>query len=85
MGVDIDLKLNGIRAGIQLFGHRLLARHQAKDTTRMRDELPDDAAYADTHDPVPGAGGLQTNNPGWPGFSSAGWVTGGALTLRVPL
>ena len=85
VGADVDLKVNGIRAGVQLFGHRLLPRHQTKDPSRLADELPDDAAFADTFDPVPGAGGLQTNNPGYPGFGSAGWVTGAALTLKVPL
>lgn len=85
LGGDVDLKIGGIRAGLQFFGHRLLKRHQTKDMARIRDELPDDAVFADSFDPVPGAGGLQTNNPGWPGFGSSGWVTGGAVTLRVPL
>lgn len=85
LGGDLDVKLGGIRAGIQLFGHRLLKRHQTKDPSRLRDELPDDAVFAESFDPVPGAGGLQTNNPGFPGFGSSGWVTGGAITLRVPL
>lgn len=85
LGGDVDLKIGGIRAGVQLFVHRLLPRHQTKDMARVRDELPDDAVFADSFDPVPGAGGLQTNNPGWPGFGSRGWVTGGVVTLRVPL
>jgi long-chain fatty acid transport protein len=85
LGCDFDLGLGGMRAGVQLFVHRLLPRHQTKDRVRLRDELPDDAVMADTHDPVPGAGGLQTNNPGYPGFSSNGWFSGGALTLLVPL
>ncbi len=85
LGGDVDLGLGGIHAGLQLFGHRLLPRHQTKDDSRIRDELPDDAVFADSFDSVRGAGGLQTNNPGWPGFGSRGWITGGAVTLRVPL
>jgi hypothetical protein len=85
LGGDIDLGIGGIHAGLQLFGHRLLSRHQKKDASKIRDELPDDAVFADSFDAVPGAGGLQTNNPGFPGFSSSGWVTGFATTLRVPL
>ena len=31
----------------------------------------------------PGSQGLQTNNPGWPGFGSAGWIAGGGIYLSV--
>ena len=51
-------------------------------------EVPDDAVDRQQIDPVtgqyqaaPGAGGLQTNNPGWPGFSSEGWLFGGGVRL----
>lgn len=80
-----DVELGGIRPGFSMFVHRLIPRHQAKDPSRIRDELPDDSVYADAHDPVPGAQGLQTNNPGYPGFGSSGWLWGGAVTLTVPL
>lgn len=87
MGGDIELALGGtkLRPGIQLFVHRLVPRHAAKDDARMTDELPDDSILGSTHDPVAGAAGLQTNSPGWPGFASAGWLSGGAFTLAVPL
>jgi long-chain fatty acid transport protein len=51
------------------------------DPERVKDELPDDAQISG--DPVPSAGGLQTNNPGWPGFSSGGWMLGGTLYVAV--
>ena len=35
--------------------------------------------------PVAGAQGLQTNNPGWPGFESEGWVLVSALYFRVSI
>jgi long-chain fatty acid transport protein len=52
------------------------------------DEVPDDAVDRQQIDPATGqyqaaAGrqGLQTNNPGWPGFSSEGWLFGGGVRL----
>ena len=66
--------------------HRLLPRETVKlppgpggRAARVLDEVPDDAVLAG--DPLPGREGLQTNNPGWPGFSSAGYVLGGGLNL----
>jgi long-chain fatty acid transport protein len=87
LGADIKLKLGStvIRPGIQLFANRLIYRHNTKDNSRILDELPDNATFAGTTNAVPGAQGLQTNNPGWPGFASAGWITGGAVTLSCPL
>jgi hypothetical protein len=86
-GGDIALKLGPtkLRPGAQLFVNRLISRHNTKDDALMTDQLPDDSIYGSTHDPVLGAKGLQTNNPGWPGFASQGWIWGGAITLEVPL
>ena len=82
-----------IRFGLQAQVHHLLWRHQQKydtptrpdgqvvDPERVRDELPDDAQISG--EPVPSAPGLQTNNPGWPGFSSGGWMLGGTLYAAV--
>jgi hypothetical protein len=75
--------------------HRLVPRHQTKARTptradganlapeRVKDELPDDAQLSGN--PVASAPGLQTNNPGWPGFASGGWILGGTLYLTVSL
>jgi long-chain fatty acid transport protein len=54
----------------------------------VRDELPDNSsittATMTTPGPAGAAGaGLQTNNPGWPGFGSEGWVLGGGVYLSV--
>lgn len=73
------------RPGLALFVDRLIERHVTKDDARIVDELPDGAVFGSTHDPVAGAKGLQTNNPGWPGFASRGWVWGGVITLTMPL
>ncbi len=86
LGSDVKLEPGPLKlvVGLQLFGDRLLSRHHVKDDARVVDELPDDAIFS-TGDPVPEAAGLQTNNPGWPGFGSKGWVFGGAISIAVPL
>ena len=38
----------------------------------MADEVPDDGEVAG--EPLAGTQGLQTNNPGWPGFGSQGVI-----------
>lgn len=50
---------------------------------RVVDEWPDDSVDISTGRPIAEATGLQTNNPGWPGFSSRGYVLGGALTVAL--
>lgn len=86
LGGDVGLRLPAnIRPGFQVFADRLIPRSDEKDASRIVDELPDGSVYGGTHDPVPGAKGLQTNNPGWPGFSSGGWIWGGTVTISVPL
>jgi hypothetical protein len=47
----------------------------------VADELPDNAQIDGA--PIAGASGLQTNNPGWPGFGSQGVVLAGGLFLSV--
>ena len=87
LGGDLEVAIAGarVRPGLSLFAQRLVPRHARKDDARIRDELPDDAVLGSTRDPVPGARGLQTNNPGWPGFASAGFLWGGTFTLSIPL
>jgi long-chain fatty acid transport protein len=97
LGAEYGFKLLGadVSVGAQLQVHRLVPRYQQKLLTPtspdgvnlapalVRDELPDDAQKSG--DPVPSAPGLQTNNPGWPGFTSGGWLTGAALYLAIAL
>jgi long-chain fatty acid transport protein len=87
LGGDFEFEVAGkrLRPGLSLFAQRLVSRHVRKDDARIPDELPDDAVLGATRGPVPGAQGLQTNNPGWPGFSSDGFLWGGSVTLAVPL
>jgi long-chain fatty acid transport protein len=79
------------RVGAQAQLHMLMERYQHKldpststDGTQVRDEFPDDAIDSRGR-PIPSAAGLQTNNPGWPGFSSAGMLFGGGVNLAVLL
>ncbi len=83
-------------AGLQVQVHRLLHRYQEKldasddaydedDVSHLVvDEVPDDAVdRADLGAPAPGREGLQTNNPGWPGFASQGWLLGGGAYVAL--
>lgn len=85
VGGDVELDLAGVklRPALSFLGYRLAWRHQDKDDARMTDEVPDNARVATTSEPLRGARGLQTNNPGWPGYGSDGWVFGGSLSFNV--
>lgn len=81
------------RIGTALQAHRLLPHHQTKLPTPtspdgldhtpalVADEVPDDSTLGGQA--LAGSQGLQTNNPGWPGFGSQGWVVGGSLYVAV--
>lgn len=94
-GADIEFELWGsrFRAGMNFAGHRLIERHVTKfirpdgaapeDYEHLvRDEIPSDAIDIFSQ-PVTHREGLQTNNPGFPGFSSSGWVLGGGVHVAV--
>lgn len=82
-----------LRVAGQLQAQRMLPRAQRKrptpssasgnnsDPFLVRDEVPNDAEIA--VEPLPGREGLQTNNPGWPGFSSSGYLLSAGLALAV--
>ena len=76
-----------MRVGLQLQAHRLLSQQTRKliptgsNPSLVRDEVPDDAVVSGQ--PLPGRDGLQTNNPGWPGFSSSGWILGGGINVSL--
>ena len=85
IGAGYGFTVSGLpfRVGIQAQAHRLLSRHQTKNDRLIVDELPDDAVDSQDGSQTPGAGGLQTNNPGWPGFASDGWILGAAATAAL--
>lgn len=47
------------------------------------DEVPDDAIDGIVGDPIPERAGLQSNNPGFPGWASEGWILGGTVNIAV--
>ena len=97
LGGEFGFALFGtnLSLGLQLQAHWLVPRHQFKLSVPtyadgqnrtpdlVWDEVPDDAQISG--EPLAEAEGLQTNNPGWPGFASKGWVTTAALYVRVSL
>jgi hypothetical protein len=85
VGGDILVKLLKLRPGLQLFADRFLPRSNQKQDALITDQVPDGSTVSATGAPVVGSQGLQTNNPGYPGFSSKGWLWGGAVTLSIPL
>lgn len=71
--------------GLQLQLHRVFAQRARKDDTSgddgVRDEVADDAVGGTPRGPIPGRAGLQTNNPGYPGFDSHGVIMGGGVSF----
>ena len=68
--------------GFQLQGQQLLSRYHEKKDELIRDEFPD-GSVDELREPIPQSEGLQTNNPGWPGFSSEGWIFAGAISVSL--
>jgi len=83
-----------LRLGCQAQLHLLRARHQSKINPKapqlaaahysqlVEDEWSDHAING-RGNIIPEAAGLQTNNPGWPGFSSSGFLIGAGLTASL--
>jgi len=94
-GVDYRFSMfhTSMRVGVQAQAYWLVPRHQTKLPTPAEpdgvdhypalvvDEVPDTAQVGGM--PIAGSQGLQTNNPGWPGFGSSGYVLTGGLYLTV--
>lgn len=73
--------------GFYLSGQLLLKRSVTKSPNAANpviDEVPDNATDIVKNQPLPGAKGLQTNNPGYPGWSAQGWMLGGGVAFRLP-
>jgi hypothetical protein len=93
LAYSIPIGQSRLALGAQLQGFWMLDRLARKLTTPtfadgvnrtpalVKDELPDDAQLG--LQPVDGAAGLQTNNPGWPAFSSQGWLAGAGIYIEV--
>jgi hypothetical protein len=60
---------------------RMLPRTTHKDPGQIIDEFPDDARTLKSGRPMPEAAGLQSNNPGFPGYDAGGTLFSGALSV----
>ena len=90
-----EVTLAGLDLRVGLTGRldRITPRHQTKitpDTSLAEpnpdlviDEFPDSAVDIRRQEPVAAALGLQTNNPGWPGYESSGWLWGAGFNLEL--
>jgi hypothetical protein len=84
LGADRVIEFWGsrFRVGVDFTGARLFAQHATKYEDYLVDEVPEDAVDV-VGSPIAGREGLQTNNPGFPGFASEGWILGGGLHVAV--
>lgn len=97
IGAVFDLNIEGKSLELNLFTQMQFARGRnevknsaahypacAEGVERLCDEIPDDIKDIRSGKPLKGVAGLQTGNPGWPGFSSGGWIglTGIQLVWR---
>ena len=88
-GFEIPLRMFGSETGVGVYLHgELLMRRQVTKRTDaphpVLDEFPDAATNFATGESLQEAGGIQTNNPGYPGFASSGWLLGAGLAFRLP-
>jgi long-subunit fatty acid transport protein len=72
-----------IAAAAQLW--RMTSRTTYKDPKQLVDELPDGSRSIRSGRAMPEAKGLQTNNPGYPGYEASGTLLGGSLSISTPL
>ncbi len=83
LGHRVDFEIAGhwlrVDLGLQLWLMGKTTVH--KDPTQIKDEFPDEARTLIGGQPMPEAAGLQTNNPGFPGYTFGGLALAGSLTL----
>jgi long-chain fatty acid transport protein len=87
-GIEGPVKFLGrdLEAGFTLYGSYFLPHDVSKDPNAAHpviDEFPDTSTDPITGLPSAGAAGLQTNNPGYPGWKSSGFMVGAGATFRV--
>ncbi|EYF00901.1 hypothetical protein [Chondromyces apiculatus] len=89
LSLETPVNLLGADFGLAAFlqGHVMVTREVQKSADArypVIDEVPDNAIDRVSGMPIDGAAGLQTNNPGYPGFTSSGWFAGAGFALRLP-
>ncbi len=88
LGIEAPVRFLGkdLEAGISVFGSLFLPRDVTKDPNAANpvvDEHPDTAIDLRTGLAAEGTAGLQTNNPGYPGWKSTGYMVGAGATFRI--
>ncbi|MBN2495199.1 MAG: hypothetical protein JXR96_11445 [Deltaproteobacteria bacterium] len=78
---DFTLWDQRLRAELALQFWKMIDATVHKDPALIKDEFPDEARTVIGGQLMPEAEGLQTNNPGFPGFSFGGWALHCAVTL----
>ena len=78
---DFAIKEHNFHAELGFQFWYMLQRTVYKDSTQIIDEFPDSAKHIFELVPVAAAEGLQTNNPGYPGYTQKGWLTVGSVNL----
>ena len=86
-GFTLDATLGGrrYRGSLTLNAQRLLERSVTKHADAahpVHDEFPDDSVDTSLQ-PLPKAQGFQSNNPGFPGYTSSGWLFGAGLSIET--
>jgi len=94
LGATQEFAVNGQTLEVSLFGqlqaaiprtHSKSYSANAPDCAEgvkvVCDEVPDDTKQPSTGKPMPEAAGLQTGNPGFPGWSSGGWIAAAGVQL----
>jgi hypothetical protein len=74
-GAKFDVELPNTKTltiGVDLQVWQMFERTEWKDPKSLVDEFPDEAKTALTGAPMSEAAGLQTNNPGYPGYKAGG-------------
>ncbi|MDY0059845.1 MAG: hypothetical protein RBU45_08555 [Myxococcota bacterium] len=84
LGHRLGLRLAGLPLQLELAVQlwRLVDKTVHKDPALVRDEFPDGARTILELQPMPESEGLQTNNPGFPGYLLTGWEVVTGLSLR---
>jgi hypothetical protein len=85
--IPFDLWKTSFSLSLQVQLQHLWYRKAIKDSQAQNpvfDEFPD-SIDIQTGEFIFDSAGFQTNNPGWPGFSSDGWIIGGGISFKAYL
>ncbi len=82
LGHRLDLKLGAgvLRIDVAMQVWFMGETTVNKDPSQIKDEFDDDARTLIGAQPMPEAAGLQTNNPGFPGYTLGGWALAGSVS-----